>query len=230
MIRTKICGISTKQDAQAAIAVGVDAIGLNFVGGSRRIDTTQAEEILQVVTPPVSPVALVECAEILTNTTMQNLFKRFGLEFLQLYGQTTASVLAQLTAKGFKSIIVCQVDPDSFPNNVQTILDSLGESRPEILLLDAFHKKLKGGTGKTADWASIKAAADAGVMKDWPRLMLAGGLNPDNVAAAVAQVSPWAVDVSSGVESSVARKDREMMAAFVHNARSGDFPPQGFLQ
>ncbi len=228
MIRTKICGISTKQDAQAAIAVGVDAIGLNFVGGLRRIDITKAEEILQAVTPPVSPVALVEVADFLANSEMQNLFKQFGLEFLQLYGKPTAKDLDRLTANGFKSIIVCQVDPDTFPGNVNDLLNSLGKSRPEILLLDAFHKKLKGGTGKTADWASIKAAADTGVMKDWPRLMLAGGLNPDNVTTAVNQVSPWAVDVSSGVESSPASKDKEMMAAFVRNARCGDFPPLGF--
>lgn len=220
MLRVKICGITSPQDAQAAAAAGADAIGLNFVGGPRRVDLRAATSILGVLPPFCTPVALVDVSHGDVPEDLLELLGRSWVSHLQLYGHVTADVIHRLLDDGFKPILVQHVVPDTFPENVNRMLACLGGAAPTALLLDAYHEGAPGGTGMTADWAAIAAALAGRTAQEWPPVILAGGLNPRNVAEAVRTVRPWAVDVSSGVESSPGRKDAAKMRAFIEQVRA----------
>jgi phosphoribosylanthranilate isomerase len=147
------------------------------------------------------------------------LLDRHRVSHLQVYGPVDAVKTLRWQVDGFKMIPVCQVRSGSFPQDVEALLAQSGMPRPAAILLDAFHERLRGGTGQTADWDLLASAHRRGVTKSWPPLILAGGLSPENVADAVSIVRPWAVDVSSGVEQSVGRKDTALMTAFVAKAK-----------
>ncbi len=221
-VRVKICGIRSVDDAAMVMKAGADAIGLNFVGGPRQITIEQADHILAVVKPPCTAVALVELQrQCCFSSTLESL-AQLGITHLQAYGPLLGECIADLSCKGFKVIAPFQVTGCDFAERVSEELNSWPQM-PDIVLLDAHHPTLKGGTGKTADWDSIVDAIQAGGTAGWPPIMLAGGLNPANVNQAVNVVAPWAVDVSSGVEYAPGRKAPELVAEFIHQA--GRQPP-----
>ena len=218
-VRVKICGISRRQDAEAAARAGADAIGLNFFAGPRRIDVHTAADILGALPPMCTPVALVDVTGGDVPQELREVLGRFRVCHLQLYGKVTSDTLARLRADSLKPIVVEHVLGGQFPDNVQQLLSAAAPNPPAAILLDAHREGLAGGTGTTADWNVIAAARQAGRMSSWPPVILAGGLTPDNVAQAITTVRPWGVDVSSGVESSVCCKDHQRMAAFTAAAR-----------
>ncbi len=219
MVRIKICGITRPEDAIAAAVAGADAIGLNFIGGPRRIDVDSAAAILQALPAFCTPVALVDVSLGDVPADLLELIGRHWVSHLQLYGDVGAGTITRLRADGFHPIIVHAVEASTFADEIGQRLATMSTALPAAILLDAHVPGLAGGTGRTADWQAIAAAREAGAMQTWPPVMLAGGLNPENVAEAIRQVRPWAVDVSSGVESAPGRKDPEQMTAFVARAR-----------
>ncbi len=221
-LRVKICGITSVADAAAAVEAGADAIGLNFVAGPRRIDVDRGHRILQFVPPMITPVALVKVQEDRLADPLAELFGEFRLSHLQVYGDVTGRSLMLLAREGFRATPVVAVRDEAFADRPADWIVTDGPSRPSAIVLDTFDPGLKGGTGKAFCWDWVSAAREAGKLANWPPIVLAGGLNPDNVAEAIRIVRPYAVDVSSGVEieGSPGRKDAARMRAFVHNARA----------
>lgn len=192
----KICGIINLEDALAAVHAGANAVGLNFwKPGKRYVAPERAAEIAAKVT--VKKVGVFVDEEI---STVLEIARAVGLDALQLHGgETPEYVRALAPYEVWKAVkMTGAVDWTSW--GVKTfLLDSPGE--------------LPGGTGVTFDWSLAHAAKEHG------RVILAGGLNAENVAAAIRSVRPWGVDVASGVEMSPRQKDHNKVRAFVRAVR-----------
>ncbi len=220
-VRIKVCGITCLEDLRAAAEAGVDAVGFNFVGGPRCLDPARAAELLGALPPLVTPVALVRLEEGRVPDSLLELLGEFWVSHVQLYGDLTPAVMAALARDGLRPIPVVAVRDVQTLREAGRLVGAEGGFRPAAVVLDAWVPGREGGTGRTLPWSMIAAEQSAGHMQGWPPIILAGGLTPDNVAEAVRQVRPWAVDVSSGVEREGApgRKDRALMEAFVRQAR-----------
>jgi phosphoribosylanthranilate isomerase len=221
-LRVKICGITSVADAVGAVQAGADAIGLNFVGGPRQIDPPTAASILEALPPLVTPVALVELHEGHLADVLVSLLARYQVALLQVYGEITDEAMPRLALSGFCPIPVVGVRDEDFAGCSAGWSTDQGSWRPRAVLLDTYDSGRAGGTGKAFRWDWVAAARTAGRLKDWPPIILAGGLKPENVAEAIRIARPYAVDVSSGVEieGSPGRKDPEKMKAFVRQAKS----------
>jgi len=196
--RVKICGITRAEDALAAARAGADAIGLVFYPGSpRAVIAAQAREIVASLPPFVTPVGLFVDA---SPGEIQAVLKAVPLALLQFHGDEPP---AACRAPGLPYIKAIRLRPGD---------DLAARARPyedaAAILADAYLEGIPGGTGRTLDWSRLPASLAR-------PLILAGGLTPDNVAAAVARVRPWAVDVSGGVETAPGIKDAAKIAAFI---------------
>lgn len=219
MTRVKICGITSLVDARFAAETGADMLGFNFVKSSpRKIDPADAAVICDAlrdafgkdcpllvgifVNAPVSDISAI------TNEA--------GLDAAQLSGDESDALIKELRGMAFKAIQ---------PMNRAMALDDVTYFKPTFpadeqmpsLVLDAYHPQLRGGTGETAsDEVALAVKAEV------PRLMLAGGLNSDNVADRVARIAPWGVDVASGVEPDgmPGIKDHAKVKAFIDAAKN----------
>jgi len=218
-VRIKICGITTVDDALMVTAAGADAVGLNLFDGPRRIDVARVHDILSALPPMMTAVALLNVSAGRIPADVDGLLDRHRVSHVQMYGRVTGDVIARWRRGGFRPIYVVHVAGPEFSATVRTLLDAGPESRPSAILLDAADDGRAGGTGVPADWESIRRARESGAMADWPPVILAGGLRPDNVEQAIAAVEPWAVDVSSGVESSPSRKDANLVRRFIEAVR-----------
>jgi phosphoribosylanthranilate isomerase len=136
-----------------------------------------------------------------------------GLDLAQLHGEETPELLAVLPGRAFKAL---RPRDAAEAANQADLFARFGPAGGPDLLVDAYHPALRGGGGKTGDWQLAAGLASQ------HRLLLAGGLTPDNVAAAIAQVHPWGVDVASGVEAMPGRKDHNRVRAFVAAAKGRD--------
>lgn len=211
-VRTKICGLTRAEDVQCAVAAGTDAIGLVFYAPSpRAVSVEKAQTLLAVVTP------FVQVAGLFVNATVseiQQVLAQVALDILQLHGDETPAQCMEIgRATGRRWIKALAVKPDS---NMPELIEQYVTAGASGILLDTWHPQLKGGTGQTFDWNS------------WPQtigqtvpLILAGGLNPDNVADAIAQTRPYAVDVSGGVESQKGIKDHQLIRQFMQGVQRG---------
>lgn len=211
--RIKICGITRVPDALDAVRAGADAIGLNFFPGSPRcISPETAAAIMHAVPPTIRTVGVFANAPLDTVTHLVDLL---GLHYIQLHGDEPPKFAAQLAPRPI--IRAFRVRESASP-----LLSYISECRRIGLnlagvLTDAFNTGALGGTGQLGNWS--EAAKIVNTLKPTP-LILAGGLNAENVAAAIAQVRPAAVDVASGVESEPGQKDSECMRRFVAEALS----------
>ena len=214
MFQTKICGITSVEDALAVARAGADAIGLNFYSRSpRHVAEAVASEIVGAL-----PAGIVKVG-LFVDTPARDvcrLFDHLELDLIQLHGDQPPEFLAQV---GDRPVMPAfRVGPDRL-RPVTAYLARCRElaKRPAMVLLDALVVGEYGGTGRIADWSVAQAfAAQRGV----PPLVLAGGLTPENVAAAIQTVGPAAVDVASGVESRPGRKDPVLVEAFLRAARA----------
>ncbi len=203
--RVKICGITRPQDALEAAEAGADALGFNFYPPSPRfLAPRQAQAIIRRVPPFVSTVGVFADPSL---EEVRRALLTCRLDYLQFSGDEDPEFLAQFPAdKVIKA----------FRLRDRRGLKALARyPLAGSFLLDAWAPGLKGGTGKRLPW---DLALEARRRFDRP-LILAGGLNPGNVAEAVRRTRPWAVDVASGVESAPGRKDRALVAAFVRGAK-----------
>jgi phosphoribosylanthranilate isomerase len=212
-MKVKICGITNLEDALAATQAGADYLGFIFHPKSPRYVTVeQAQAIVGGVRrqyrdkAPKSVGVFVNASPEQVRYTLYTV----GLHCAQLHGDEGAEALAAQRGRAYKAL-----RPASLAEALDAAVQfaGLGPARGPSLLLDAYHPTEYGGTGKRADWTVAAAVA-----RRAPRLLLAGGLTPDNVFAAVEAVRPWGVDVSSGVEASPGRKDHGKLAAFVRAA------------
>ncbi len=196
--RVKICGITRAQDALEAVKQGADAIGLVFYPKSpRNVSAAQAAEIVSKIPAFITVVGLFVDAE---PAFVQEVLSVVRLDLLQFHGDETASQCRQYSRPYMKAIRV-----KSDTNLVQYAADY---ADAKALLLDAFAEGVPGGTGLVFDWSLIP--------QNFPLpIVLAGGLNAENVGVAIEQVRPYAVDVSGGVEASKGIKDAAKIAAFM---------------
>ncbi|MEP7083444.1 MAG: phosphoribosylanthranilate isomerase [Betaproteobacteria bacterium] len=211
--RIKICGITRRQDALAAADAGADAIGLVFYPPSpRAVQTTAAAAITRGLPPFVTAVGLFVDAD---EGDVRRVLAEVPLNLLQFHGEEPAGYCAQFGLPYMKAIRVrAGIDL------LQCASDYAGAS---ALLLDAYRVGVPGGTGEMFDWTVVPRGLDG-------RLVLSGGLNSDNVVAGIAQLRPWAVDVSSGVESTPGIKDPQRIARFIAAVREADKGLAGGLQ
>ncbi|MGH7409964.1 MAG: phosphoribosylanthranilate isomerase [Candidatus Methylomirabilis sp.] len=202
MIRVKICGITSREDAWAAVEAGADALGFIFVKGTPRwIEPEAAAAIAAEIGPFIATVGVFLDRPV---EEVEGIAAECGLSLAQLHGSETPEECGRLRLPFVKSIRVQREDD----------LAALSRyTRARAFLLDAYDADRPGGTGRTFPWEiAAKAAREA-------RIVLSGGLTPDNVAQAVRQVRPYAVDVSSGVEASPGRKDHRKVREFIDQAK-----------
>lgn len=200
--RVKICGITRSQDADFAAKNGADAIGLVFYPASpRAVTIAQARQIVADLPPFVSVVALFVDADA---QQVQDCLTALPIDVLQFHGDESPAFCEQF-GKPYLKAIRMREDADL------TIL-AAKYSTASGLLLDSYQPGVPGGTGTTFDWSLISQI-------DKP-IILAGGLNAENVAVAIQQVQPYAVDVSGGVESAKGIKDSKKISAFMREVEN----------
>lgn len=191
-------------DGRAAVAAGVDAIGLVFyAASSRHIEPQQALEVARAVGPFVTVVGLFVNADA---HTVHQVLDQVPLHLLQFHGDEDEEYCAAFKRPYMKAI---RMRPDL---DVKAQIAAFPTA--SAILLDAYRPGVPGGTGETFDWRRVPSDSDK-------PLVLAGGLTPDNVAQAIAATRVYGVDVSGGVESSAGVKDVNKIQAFINNARSG---------
>ncbi|MGV3592124.1 MAG: phosphoribosylanthranilate isomerase [Gammaproteobacteria bacterium] len=197
--RVKICGITRPEDGIAAARAGADAIGLVFYDRSpRAIDAERARAICAALPPFVTKVGLFVNA---THEFVDSMLAAVPLDLLQFHGDENADFCRSFARPYLKAL---RIKPGmDLAAAAQSFVSAQG------LLVDAWHDEQYGGTGATFDWSLLGSAVSS------ERLVLAGGLSPANVAQAIRQVRPWAVDVSSGVESAPGIKDKDRIEQFI---------------
>ncbi len=201
MPRIKVCGLTRVEDVQAAVAAGVDAIGLVFYPDSpRHVSIEQAAALCRHVPPFVTIVGLFVNA---SRAQVHRVIEAVPLNLLQFHGDETAD---QCEGFGLPYLRVARVRP-----GVDLLEFAAQFPSARALLLDTW-TPVYGGSGESFDWSLVPAACPLPVI-------LSGGLSPDNVADAIRQVQPAAVDVSSGVESAKGIKDAAKIRAFVSAVR-----------
>lgn len=205
-VRIKVCGITRVEDALAAVEAGADALGFMFYPPSKRnISAAAARSIIASLPPFVSRVGVFVDA---TEKQIRDTATEAGIDTVQLHGSETPEFCRRLHP--YSVIKAFRVrGPES--------LEELTRYSDVPWLLDSFSTGALGGTGKTFDWDLAASAVKRG-----GRVILAGGLSSSNVAEAIRAVRPWAVDVSSGVESTPGRKDPALVSDFVRAVRSAE--------
>lgn len=197
--RVKMCGITRPEDAVSAVNAGVDAIGLVFYPPSpRAINADQAAEIVALVPAFVSVTALFVNA---STQEVQSVLDRARIDLLQFHGDENDDFCSQFKRPYIKAIRVRQAS--------DLVASCLRFPSALALLLDSYKPGVPGGTGETFDWSLIPAQLSKPII-------LAGGLEIDNVAHAIRCVNPYAVDVSGGVEAVKGIKDPVKIAAFMN--------------
>jgi indole-3-glycerol phosphate synthase/phosphoribosylanthranilate isomerase len=214
-VSVKICGITSIDDARAAISAGADMLGFNFYQPSPRfIEPPAAAEIVNSIrsearrsqrSPSMVGVFVDESIE-----DVARIADAVGLDGIQLHGEETAEYCQRLKELCPQKFLI-----KSLAAKAGDRVESAGRYPADAIMIDAFDEKLRGGTGRVADWSIAREVAHT-----VPRLFLAGGLSPENVAEAIASVRPYGVDVCSAVEAAPGRKSAERMRQFVDAVRS----------
>jgi phosphoribosylanthranilate isomerase len=202
--KIKICGITRREDAEAAFNEGAAAIGFIFVRTSPRyIDPDDAKEIIRSLPPFVTPVGVI--AETSRPEALA-LIAKSGVRCLQVHGEDGAGDFKDFPIPSYR---VFRVSP-------QFKVDRLKGLRGSAFMLDTFVEGKLGGTGQTFDWNIALQA------KQYGRVILSGGINPENVGDAIRRVSPYSIDVSSGVERSAGVKDHEKIGLLFEAVRRSE--------
>ncbi len=204
MVRVKICGITDKDDAFKAIKFGADALGFVFHKKSPRyVSPSRARNIISILPPFVSTVGVFVNDRL---GAINDIASFCGLTTVQLRGEEDHHYCHRLKRYNFKIIKAFRVDPN-FNFEVVKKYDVDG------LLFDTYQEGVEGGTGKTFNWELLSQADIKGPF------ILSGGLTHENILDAVRVVKPYAVDVSSGIEAELGKKDHRKMEAFIKNAK-----------
>jgi phosphoribosylanthranilate isomerase len=210
MVWIKICGITTRTDAEAVSGMGADSLGLVFSTGSpRRIGMEQAQEIRKGAGGASGTGVFVneEIRKIL------ECVRELQLDYVQLSGDEEVSYIKELKqvlpeVKVIKALRIKKDNGGDYKNMMDDLLEYA-----DLILLDSYHKDKYGGTGKTIDWSVIKDLVDS------KRLIVSGGLDPENVLQALNTLDPFGVDASSRLEASPGKKDLGKVERFIKTVR-----------
>ena len=207
MTSIKICGITNLEDALAAVAAGADALGFNFYKPSPRyIAPHSARQIIEQLPGTVLTIGVFVNEE--SPEAVMNIANKATIKALQLHGDESPDYCRELSAD--THVIKTLAVSDSFdPKLAQSY-------QVEAIMLDTRDNRLRGGTGRVFDWSIAQQ-----VSQIVPKLYLAGGLSPENVAEAIKIVRPYAVDACSALENRPGIKNHERIRAFVNTVRSG---------
>ena len=205
MTLVKICGITSLDDALAAVEAGADALGFNFYKPSPRYITPQhARKIIEQLSDSLLTVGVFVNEE--SPDAVQKIENESGVQALQLHGDESPEYCHELAANHF--VIKTFAVADSF--NIETP----NAYEVEAIMLDTKHNTLRGGTGRVFDWSVAKHLAST-----IPKLFLAGGRSPENIENAIETVRPFAVDACSALEEKPGKKNKERMRVFINTVR-----------
>ena len=219
-VQVKICGITNIEDAMAACEAGADMLGFNFWPQSRRfIEPKAAREIIFQKLKLRRGVRMIGVFVNETLERIRHVAENTHLDGLQLHGDETVEFCRELKA-------TATYDPygfliKAFAANSSLNVEELSDCPADAFMLDAYDPKRRGGTGRTADWTVAHEAA-----RRLPRVFLAGGLSPENVAEAITTVRPYAVDACSSLELLPGKKDHARMKEFVAAVRAVKLPDE----
>lgn len=199
----KICGITRAEDAFRAVEAGADAVGFVFAPGPRTLEPATAREIVRGLPPLVLKVGVFVDG---TPDRIARAVAESEVDRVQLHGSVDPALRDLVGPRVLRA----------FRARDERVVEAIRESGEKTFLLDAYAPDAAGGTGRTFDWSIARRARPLG------RLVLAGGLTPENVARAIREVGPFGVDVSSGVEEAPGRKSPERIRAFVQAVREAD--------
>src|SRR5688572_23890806 len=226
MIKVKICGLTNLEDAQVAVEAGANLLGFIFYEPSPRY--VQSETVREIVTtlrgnhsttpyaprttnPPLFVGVFVDAPQDRVN----QIFDFCGLDAVQLHGAQSPQLVPHFQGRAFKvPRPQSAVEAGELVQKYQTTAVALQSPQLPAFFLDDYHPTLYGGTGHVTDWTMAATLA-----RQYP-IMLAGSLNPTNVAEAIEAVHPWGVDVSSGVEIEKGKKDHRKVWEFIERAKS----------
>jgi phosphoribosylanthranilate isomerase len=200
MTYVKICGITNLEDALSAVAAGADMLGFNFYRpSSRYIEPEKARAIVDQLPPELLTVGVFVNEQ--SPAIVEEIAEAAGVSALQLHGDESPDFCEQLKHRYVIKVLA-----------VKRNFDPTRASQYNVaaIMLDAFDKNLRGGTGQKIDWSLARRTRELVL-----RLFLAGGLSPENVVAAISAVEPYAVDACSALETSPGKKDPQRMRAFV---------------
>lgn len=203
MTRVKICGITNKSDALAAVSLGADAVGFVLAPGPRRIEAARVREICDVLPPLVARIGVFvdETTETIIKTA-----RSCRLTAVQLHGNETKSQIDEIECPVIKAFRVRD----------GAVVKDIKRFGLTYFLLDTYCVAQVGGTGKIFDWDIARQAKELG------HVILAGGLNAENIEEALETVKPFAVDINSGVEASPGKKDIRKMETLIRKVRLWD--------
>lgn len=214
-IAVKFCGLTQADDIQAAVALGVDAVGLVFYPPSpRAVTVEQGASLARLVPPFVSVVALVVN---LPEQELVYLAHHVGFDIVQFHGDESPLACQLMASRvGKRWIKAWRVREDDTPERIAAHIAEYHAYGASAILLDTYHAHQFGGTGQVFDWTKLPQTVDIPII-------LAGGLTADNVAAAIGQTGVYGVDVSGGIERAKGQKDAVKMQAFIQAVRTKDF-------
>ena len=194
MTKVKICGLSTKEAVKTAVSAGADYIGFVFAPSKRQVTLEQAAELAEIIPSHIQKVGVFVSPSL---AELLEAVDKVGLDFVQVHGQVVDKLFENLPCASIQAV---QVDGNGHVPN----------SQADYLLFDA----PVAGSGQTFDWGQLDTTELA------QPFFIAGGLNEDNVARAIQHFSPFAVDVSSGVETD-GQKDHEKIRRFIERVKNG---------
>jgi phosphoribosylanthranilate isomerase len=203
MVKAKVCGITTPEDALAAASSGADAIGLVFAESPRKVSVEEAREIAAALPEGVLKVGVFvneEPEEVL------RIAREVGLDYAQLHGDETPETVTFLREGGVKVMKALRVRDEGS-------LAAMEGYGADLVMLDAWSEKARGGTGKRFDWALAKSLRGRG------NIVVSGGLSPENVREAISFFAPYGVDASSSLEEAPGKKNEERVRRFVSAAK-----------
>lgn len=208
-VRVKICGNMRREDVEHAVRAGADAVGfiIGFPSTPRNLDIEKAHSLMKDLPPFADKIVVTRQDD---QNLLQKIAKRLPIDAVQLIGKTLYTPQLRRIFQDTPLIKVVHAEPEG-------LIQSASEASKyyDAILIDSKVKNTLGGTGQTHDWALSRRVADK--IRPTP-LILAGGLNPSNVEEAVKTVRPYAVDVSSGVESAPGVKDHRKVERFIEEA------------
>lgn len=203
MVKVKICGITNYEDALFAAESGADALGFIFASGPRRIEPTDARNIIQGLPSFVKTVGVFvdEAPE-----RIKDIVSFCGIDLVQMHGKESPQICGQFMPKVIKAIAMKD----------ESILRDIPPYNGKVrgLLLDAYSSKVAGGTGNIFNWDLALKVKEMGMP-----IILAGGLGPSNIAEAVSKVKPYAVDINSRVEERPGKKSHELIRQLFEKMR-----------
>ncbi len=203
MVKVKVCGITNPEDGTFAAEAGADAVGLVFADSPRRLSVGEAREVAATLPDDILKVGVFVNEE---PEVVLRISSKVGLDYAQLHGDETPETVATIRNAGLPVMKAVRV------RNSEA-LGALERYEADLLLLDAWSARARGGTGETFDWALAKSVKGRG------NIVVSGGLAPDNVREAIEFFEPYGVDASSSLEERPGKKSDELVRRFVRAAK-----------